>query len=192
MIERNAWSQKQIIEDVLDVSRIITGKLRLGLHSVELLPVIYAAIDAIRPAAEAKEIKIRTKIDSPSVKVHGDAERLQQVAWNLLSNAVKFASLGGVVDVSLGKHDKRVEIIVADDGPGIDPNFMPRAFERFSQADGSSTRRHGGLGLGLAIVRHLVELHGGTVEVANRQTGSGAIFTVTLPVTANNDDQGLS
>jgi PAS domain S-box-containing protein len=181
VIERNALSQKLIIDDMLDVSRIITGKLRLGLTPVELRPVIQAAIDAIRPAAEAKDIKITARLDSPDATVKGDADRLQQVAWNLLSNAVKFTPAGGIVDVWVGSMRGPVEIKVADTGPGIDREFLPRAFERFSQADSSSTRRHGGLGLGLAIVRHLVELHGGSVEAANRDDGGGAIFTVTLP-----------
>lgn len=181
VIERNAWSQKQIIEDVLDVSRIITGKLRIGLIPLELLPVIMAAIDVISPAAQAKEISVKTRIDAPDLRVSGDAERLQQVIWNLLSNAVKFTTKGGSVEVSMRQHEGQAEIRVEDTGPGIPVEFLPHVFERFSQADGSSTRRHGGLGLGLAIARHLVELHGGYVQAANREDGEGAVLTVRLP-----------
>ncbi len=182
VIERNAWTQKKIIDDMLDVSRIITGKLRIGLKPVDLVPLVQAAIDVIRPAADAKEIRIETHVDSPSLSVNGDAERLQQVAWNLLSNAVKFSTPGGMVEVTVKKLNGNVQIEVADSGPGIPPEFLPHAFERFSQADSSSTRRHGGLGLGLAIARHLIELHGGTVEAENRENGKGAVLTVTIPV----------
>ena len=181
VIERNAWSQKQIIEDMLDVSRIITGKLRIGLVPVELMSVIKAAIDVVRPAAEAKEIVIKTESDVPELLISGDAERLQQVIWNLLSNAVKFTTPGGVVEVVIKRKAGTAEISVMDTGPGIPPEFLPHVFERFSQADSSSTRRHGGLGLGLAITRHLVELHGGTVKAENREDGKGAVLTVTLP-----------
>lgn len=181
VIERNAWAQKQIIEDMLDVSRIITGKLRIGLAPVELSTVLQAANDVIQPAADAKQIKIRTLVSSPGLHVNGDADRLQQVAWNLLSNAIKFTKPGGLVEVTLRQSGDQVEISVADNGPGIAPEFLPHVFERFSQADGSSTRRHSGLGLGLAIARHLVELHGGTVKAENRENGTGAILTVTLP-----------
>ncbi len=182
VIERNAWTQKQIIEDMLDVSRIITGKLRIGLKPVDLVPVIYAAIDVVRPGADAKGIRIEVRVDSPDLQVNADPERLQQVAWNLLSNAVKFSAPDGLVEVDVKRTDGRVQIEVADDGPGIPIDFLPHVFERFSQADSSSTRRHGGLGLGLAIARHLVELHGGTARAENRQNGRGAVVTVTLPV----------
>jgi PAS domain S-box-containing protein len=181
VIERNAWSQKQIIEDMLDVSRIITGKLRIGLAPIELSTVLQAAIEVIQPAAGAKQIKIQTSVDSLGLRVNGDAERLQQVAWNLLSNAVKFTKPGGLVEVTLRESGGQVELGVADNGPGIAPEFLPHVFERFSQADSSSTRRHSGLGLGLAIARHLIELHGGTMKAENRKHGTGAIVTVTLP-----------
>ncbi|HKS08492.1 MAG TPA: MASE1 domain-containing protein [Pyrinomonadaceae bacterium] len=181
IIERNALMQKQIVEDLLDVSRIITGKLRINTQPVDLLLVIHAAIDAIRPAAEAKEIEIRTHFEAPGVIVKADVERLQQVFWNLLANAVKFTPARGVVDVHLRQQDSLAEVRIEDSGPGVPPDFLPRIFERFSQADGSSTRKHGGLGLGLAIVRHLVELHGGTVSAANRDENGGAILTVFLP-----------
>jgi PAS domain S-box-containing protein len=181
VIERNAWSQKQIIEDMLDVSRIITGKLRIGLVPLELVSVIQAGMDVVRPAAEAKEIVFKSRFDAPELLVSGDAERLQQVIWNLLSNAVKFTPNGGVVEIIVKRKNGSAEIEVRDDGPGIPVDFLPHVFERFSQADSSSTRRHGGLGLGLAITRHLVELHGGVVKAENREDGKGAVLTVTLP-----------
>ena len=181
VIERNAAAQRQIIEDLLDVSRIVTGKLRISTQPVDLLLVIHAAIDAVRPAAEAKEISISTHIEAPDSIVRADVERLQQVFWNLLANAVKFTPHGGFVDVYLERNDSLAEVRIEDTGPGVPAEFLPHIFERFSQADGSSTRKHGGLGLGLAIVRHLVELHGGTVSARNREAGSGAILTVRLP-----------
>jgi len=181
VIERNAAAQRQIIEDLLDVSRIITGKLRINTQPVDLLLIIHAAIDAVRPAAEAKEIRISTHIEAPDSIVRADSERLQQVLWNLLANAVKFTPAGGTVDLYLEQHGSLAQIRIEDSGPGVPAEFLPRIFERFSQADGSSTRKHGGLGLGLAIVRHLVELHGGTVSAANGE-GGGAVLTVRLPI----------
>ena len=167
IIERNALMQKQIVEDLLDVSRIVTGKLRINTQPTDLLLVIHAAIDAIRPAAEAKEIEIRPHFNAPDVIVRADVERLQQVFWNLLANAVKFTPAHGTIDIHLQRDDGLAEVRIEDSGPGVPAEFLPRIFERFSQADGSSTRKHGGLGLGLAIVRHLVELHGGTVSARN-------------------------
>jgi signal transduction histidine kinase len=181
VIERNAAAQRQIIEDLLDVSRIVAGKLRINTQPVDLLLVIHAAIDAVRPAAEAKEIKISTHVEAPDLIVRADVERLQQVFWNLLANAVKFTPYGGVIDVYLERSDSLAEVRIEDSGPGVPPDFLLRIFERFSQADGSSTRKHGGLGLGLAIVRHLIELHGGTVSATNRGEKGGAILTVRLP-----------
>jgi PAS domain S-box-containing protein len=181
VIERNAASQRQIIEDLLDVSRIVAGKLRLSTQPVDLLLIIHAAIDAVQPAAEAKEIEIATHVAAPDAIVRADSERLVQVFWNLLANAVKFTPAGGTVDVYLERDGSLAEIRIEDTGPGVPPEFLPRIFERFSQADGSSTRKHGGLGLGLAIVRHLVELHGGTVSAANRDAG-GAVLSVRLPI----------
>jgi PAS domain S-box-containing protein len=181
VIERNAAAQRQIIEDLLDVSRIITGKLRINTQPVDLFLIIHAAIDAVRPAAEAKEIRISTHIEAPDPIVRADSERLQQVLWNLLANAVKFTPSGGNIEVYLEQHKSLAEIRIEDSGPGVPPEFLPRIFERFSQADGSSTRKYGGLGLGLAIVRHLVELHGGTVSAANGD-GDGAVLTVRLPI----------
>ena len=181
VIERNAAAQRQIIEDLLDVSRIITGKLRINTQPVDLLLIIHGAIDAVRPAAEAKEITLSTHIEAPDAIVRADTDRLQQVLWNLLANAVKFTPAGGTVDLYLSQTGLLAEIRIEDSGPGVPAEFLPRIFERFSQADGSSTRKHGGLGLGLAIVRHLVELHGGTVAAANRETG-GAVLSVRLPI----------
>jgi PAS domain S-box-containing protein len=180
-IERNAWSQAQIVNDLLDVSRIITGKLHLTYLPTDLLNVVNAAIDVVRPAAEAKGIKIVTNNNSAGLIVNGDANRLQQVAWNLLANAVKFTPDGGVVEISLLREDSFAKLTIADTGPGIKPEFLPHAFERFTQADSGTTKKHGGLGLGLAIVRHLAELHGGRVEAKNREGEQGAVFTVTLP-----------
>jgi PAS domain S-box-containing protein len=180
VIERNAWAQKQIIEDILDVSRVITGKLQLNLGPVDLVAVVDAALDAVRPALEAKEIKIETIIDAGLRIISGDSDRLQQVVWNLLSNAAKFTPTGGKIDVRVSHDESSVHIDVSDTGPGIDPLFLPHVFERFRQADGSTTRTHGGLGLGLAIVRHLVELHGGVITAENRVDGPGAIFSVRL------------
>jgi CheY-like chemotaxis protein len=182
VIERNAWAQKQIIEDILDVSRVITGKLQLNLGPIDLITVVDAALDAVRPAIEAKEITIETMIGANLRLVSGDADRLQQAVWNVLSNAAKFTPAGGKVEISVRQTTTHVEIQVKDSGPGIDPAFLPHVFERFRQGDGSTTRTHGGLGLGLAIVRHLVELHGGTIAVENREDESGAIFLIRLPL----------
>ena len=181
IIERNALMQKQIVEDLLDVSRIITGKLRINTQTLDLLLVIHAAMDAIRPAAEAKEIEIRSHFEAHDVIVKADVERLQQVFWNLLANAVKFTPARGTVDIYLRQEKALAEVRIEDSGPGIPLDFLPRIFERFSQADGSITRKHGGLGLGLAIVRHLVELHGGVVSARNRDGQGGAVLIVVLP-----------
>ena len=183
IVERNALMQKQIVEDLLDVSRIITGKLRINTQPVDLLLVIHAAIDAIRPAAEAKELEIRSHFEAHDVIVKADVERLQQVFWNLLANAVKFTPAQGTIDIYLRQEKSLAEVRIEDSGPGVPPDFLPRVFERFSQADGSITRRFGGLGLGLAIVRHLVELHGGVVSARNRDGNGGAVLIVVLPAT---------
>ncbi|HKG23959.1 MAG TPA: GAF domain-containing protein, partial [Blastocatellia bacterium] len=181
-IERNARAQGQIINDILDVSRIITGKLPLDVRPLELSSVIESAIETVRPAAQAKEIRIQTILDTGAGPVSGDVNRLQQVIWNLLSNAVKFSPRGGRVQVRLERVNSHVEITVSDTGRGITPDFLPWVFDRFRQADSSTSRTHGGLGLGLAIVRHLVELHGGTVHAESEGEGKGAVFTVTLPI----------
>jgi PAS domain S-box-containing protein len=188
-IERNANIQSQLIEDLLDVSRIITGRLRLDVRPVELPPIIDAAIAAVRPAADAKHIRLKPKYDASAAPILGDAARLQQVVWNLLSNAIKFTPRGGRVEVMLDRVDSQVEITVRDTGSGIDPDFLPHVFERFRQADASTTRKHGGLGLGLAIVRHLVELHGGVVQARSEGQGAGATFIVRLPIAAVHDEE---
>ncbi|MBW4574005.1 MAG: PAS domain S-box protein [Aphanothece sp. CMT-3BRIN-NPC111] len=188
-IERNAAVQAQLIEDILDVSRIITGKLRLKVCPVEIKRVIGASIDTVRPAADAKEIQIQTLLDSSPDVVSGDPDRLQQVIWNLLSNAIKFTPKGGKIQVQVECINSQVQVSVTDTGQGINADFLPYVFERFRQADGTSTRSHGGLGLGLAIVRHLVELHGGTVEVESPGVGQGATFTVKLPIVAVRRDE---
>ncbi len=181
-IERNAEAQARIVEDLLDVSRIITGKLKLRPARVALAPILRAASDAIRPAATAKGVALEVAVVDEAASVLGDADRLQQVAWNLLSNAVKFTPTGGRVRAALRQEDQRVELDVEDTGRGIAPDFIDHVFERFRQADSGTTRALGGLGLGLAIVRHLVELHGGTVEASSAGLGRGATFRVRLPV----------
>ncbi len=181
-IERNAKLQAQLIDDLLDVSRIISGKVRLTVMPVELRPVIEAAIDSIRPAAEAKDIRLQVTLDTNTGLVSGDPDRLQQIVWNLLSNAVKFTEKGGRVQVRLERINSHVEITVSDTGKGISPEFLPYVFDRFRQADSSITRLHGGLGLGLAIVRHLMELHGGIVQAQSLGEGQGATFSLRLPV----------
>ncbi|HEX8096453.1 MAG TPA: ATP-binding protein, partial [Pyrinomonadaceae bacterium] len=179
-IERNANAQAQLIEDILDVSRIITGQLRLDVRPFDLSSVIEDTIASVRPAAEAKQIQIETKIDPQASLAWGDAGRLQQVIWNLLSNAVKFTPAGGRVALKLRRAGAQAEVVVTDDGAGIAPEFLPYVFERFRQGDSSTTRTQGGLGLGLAIVRHIVELHGGTVEAASEGEGRGATFRLRL------------
>ncbi len=181
-IERNAVSQAQLIEDLLDVSRIISGKLRLDLGSVDLRGVIDAAIDSVRPAMEAKEIRFQCLIDPKTSAVMGDPNRLQQVVWNLLSNAIKFTPKGGRVQLALARVGSQIELTVTDTGRGIDPTFLPHLFQRFRQAEGSTTRSVGGLGLGLAICRHLVELHGGTIEAHSGGLGLGSTLVVALPI----------
>jgi PAS domain S-box-containing protein len=180
-IGRNAKAQAALIDDLLDVSRIITGRLRLEFQQVNLAQVVGAAIEAIAPAAEAKNVAIETALDPDAGPVSGDPARLQQVVWNLVSNAVKFTPGGGRVTVTVERVDQNAEIRVIDTGEGIGPQFLPHVFDRFRQADSSTTRPHGGLGLGLAIVRYLVELHGGTVHAASPGLGQGATFIVSLP-----------
>jgi len=181
-IRRNAKTQSQIIDDILDVSRIITGNLYLELQPLEIGPIIEAAVNVVRPTAEAKRIRIETKLDCQSIVVPGDANRLQQVIWNLLSNAVKFTPSGGQVRIAVVHTDSHVEIAVSDDGQGISAEFLPFVFDRFRQADSTTTRRHGGLGLGLAIVRHLVEIHGGSVQAESPGLDRGSTFKVKLPL----------
>ncbi|HTL31347.1 MAG TPA: CHASE domain-containing protein [Tepidisphaeraceae bacterium] len=182
-IERNAHTQAQLIEDLLDVSRIISGKLRLDVRPIDLAPVVANAVDALRPAADAKEIRLDQIVDPSAGPVSGDPDRLQQVIWNLLSNAIKFTPRGGKVHVRVQRSGSQAQIIVSDTGKGIDPSFLPYVFDRFRQADSTTTRKHGGLGIGLAIVRHLIELHGGTVRAESNGENQGATFTVELPIT---------
>ena len=181
-IERNARLQARLIDDLLDVSRIITGNLHLELRPIDLAPVVEAARDAVRPTAEAKGIQLRTSLAPGECSIKGDSNRLRQVVWNLLLNAIKFTPRGGSVAARLRCHNSSVILTVADTGEGIDADFLPHVFDRFRQAEGSISRRQGGLGLGLAVVRHLVELHGGNVSAASEGKGRGATFTVELPL----------
>jgi PAS domain S-box-containing protein len=178
-IERNARAQAQLVEDILDVSRIIAGKLRVQIRDIDLVTVIHAAVEAVRPAAQAKGLEIDLRLPS-SLPYHGDPDRLQQVFWNLLSNAIKF-TVQGKVTIEAGREDGEAVVTMSDTGIGISSDFVPLVFDRFRQADSSITRASGGLGLGLAIVRHLVEVHGGTVKAESEGEGKGARFTVRLP-----------
>jgi signal transduction histidine kinase/CheY-like chemotaxis protein len=187
-IERNAHVQTKLIDDLLDISRIITGKLRLDVRSVDLGSVIGAAVEATRPTAEAKAIRLQTLVDPKAGPVAGDHDRLQQVVWNLLTNAIKFTPKGGRVQVRLERVDSHVELTVSDSGKGISTEFLPHVFDRFRQADGTTTRVHGGLGLGLSIVRQLVELHGGTVAAESEGKDKGATFIVQLPLMVTRRD----
>ncbi|MGI9105727.1 MAG: sensor histidine kinase [Pyrinomonadaceae bacterium] len=183
VIESSARAQAQLIGDLLDISRIISGKLRLDVQPTELPPIIEAAMDVVHPAAQAKRIQLVARFEPKVGIVSGDPDRLQQVVWNLLANAVKFTPEGGRVDIALRRTKKsQAEIVVTDNGAGINADFLPRVFEHFQQADNTSTRTHGGLGLGLAIVRRLIELHGGTVAAESEGEGRGAIFRVNLPL----------
>jgi PAS domain S-box-containing protein len=183
-IYRNARSQAQLIDDLLDVSRVITGKLRIEVIPVNLAAVVQAAASVVRPAAEAKRVGLNVHVEAGAATIDGDPARLQQVVWNLLSNAVKFTPSGGRVEVRVRRAGSQTEVAVSDTGQGIEPEFLPHVFERFRQADMGTTRRHGGLGLGLAIVRHLVELHDGTVTAESGGQGRGSTFKVRLPVRA--------
>jgi PAS domain S-box-containing protein len=183
-IERNAHVQARLVEDILDVSRIITGKLRLQVELINLADIVQTAIDTVRPMADAKGIELAVSLDLAAGETAGDSARLQQVAWNLLSNAIKFTPQGGRVEVRLVRHRSNVQLSVSDTGQGIRADFLQHVFERFRQGDSASTRAHGGLGLGLAIVRHLIELHGGHVTADSPGEGLGATFTVILPIRA--------
>ena len=183
VIERNAKTQVQLIEDLLDISRVITGKLRLNVRPVDPMPVIEASIDSIRPAADAKSILLDADLGPRGdLEVSGDVDRLQQIFWNLLSNAVKFTPRNGRITVKMQRTNSNVEISVRDSGAGISADFLPHVFDRFSQAQVTSEREYGGLGLGLAIVRHLVELHGGTVKADSPGKNQGSVFIITLPI----------
>ncbi len=185
-------AQSQLIEDLLDVSRIISGKMRLDVQPLDLRRLVDAAVDAVRPAIDAKSIRFTPVLDPDAGSVVGDGNRLQQVLWNLLSNAAKFTPKGGRIVLSLERVDSHIEITVSDTGEGIAPDVLPNLFQRFHQGDASITRVHGGLGLGLAICRHIVELHGGNVVARSQGVGKGSTFTVSLPCRAvrvpNDDD----
>ncbi|MDQ3155994.1 MAG: ATP-binding protein [Actinomycetota bacterium] len=190
-IERNAAALAHLIDDLLDVSRVVAGNLRLAPEPVDLYAVVQAALDVVRPSAAAKNVGLALSADPEAIEtVTGDAGRLQQVIWNLLANAIKFTPEGGQVDVVIERSKDHVEVRIIDTGEGMSPDFLPNVFERFRQADGASTRRHTGLGLGLAIVRQLVELHGGTVDAASDGVGRGATFTVRLPISAGEARSG--
>lgn len=188
-VQRNAKNQAEIIEDLLDVSRILSGKLNLQMKSVDPLELVKTAVESLKPAADAKQIRLMQTIENGVAPISGDAGRLQQVIWNLLSNAVKFTPEGGEIEIKVGRalDDENLEIVVRDTGSGIKPEFLPLVFDRFLQADGSTTRAHGGLGLGLAIVRHLVELHNGTVLAESEGEGRGATFTLRFPLAQTTD-----
>jgi signal transduction histidine kinase/ActR/RegA family two-component response regulator len=182
IVERNATALAQIVEDVLDVSRIVSGKIRLKAQRIDVSAVVDEAVATVRPTADAKGVGVQTIVDPRSLIASGDPDRLQQVVWNLLSNAVKFTPSGGQVRVQLERVNSQVEIVVSDTGCGIRADFLPHVFERFRQADSRFAREYGGLGLGLAISRHIVELHGGTIHAASDGEGKGATFRVRLPV----------
>jgi signal transduction histidine kinase/ActR/RegA family two-component response regulator len=184
-VERNARAQAQLVDDLLDISRIISGKLAIKSEPVDLASVVSSAVDVVRPAATAKRIRLQVEADRDAqIMVTGDADRLQQVVWNLLSNAVKFTPADGEIDVQLRRRQSSAEVVVRDSGQGIDPAFLPHVFERFRQADSTPARTHGGLGLGLALVRHLMEAHGGQVRAESGGVGQGATFTLAVPIRA--------
>ena len=189
-IERNANAQVKLVEDILDGSRIITGKLHLEIRSMDLAAVVSAALDAVRPAADAKNITLTVVLEPDGARIKGDPDRLQQVVWNLVNNAIKFTQRGGAIGVSVRRVGTSIELVVEDDGLGIGADFLPYVFERFRQADATTTRSYGGLGLGLALVRHLAEAHGGVVRAESEGAGRGAKFVVTLPVQAVLRDEG--
>jgi CheY-like chemotaxis protein len=182
VIERNSQIQVKLIDDLLEVSRIIAGKMRLTVHEVDLREVVLSALATIEPAVAAKNITVMSILDPESPTVMGDAARLQQIVWNLLSNAVKFTPKGGRIELRMQRVASHVEVTVSDSGEGIKPELLPHVFERFWQADGTASRKHGGLGLGLSIVRQLAEMHGGTVRAHSDGPGTGATFVVSLPV----------
>jgi PAS domain S-box-containing protein len=191
-IARNAKAQARLIEDLLDMNRIVSGKLRLEVQPTDVASVVEAAIEAVRPSAEAKGIRLHSVLDPLTGPVSGDPNRLQQVVWNLLSNAVKFTPRGGKIEVLLERVKSHLEIAIRDDGIGIEAHFLPQVFDRFRQADASTTRSHGGLGLGLSIARQLVELHGGSMRASSDGLGQGATFVVSLPLAAMRRRQHLA
>jgi signal transduction histidine kinase len=184
IIERNAQAQVQIVEDLLDVSRIVAGKLHLTMKATDLVRVVEAAVDSIRPAADAKGVPIITNFAEVRQQIDGDPNRLQQVVWNLLSNAVKFTPAGGRIEISVHGENDHVRLQVTDTGVGIPSELLPFIFDRFRQASDGNSKMRSGLGLGLAIVRHLVELHSGSIEAASGGRGHGAVFTLKFPFAA--------
>jgi len=186
VIERNAKAQGEIIGDLLDISQIVTGKLNIERNRVELASIILTTVEALRPQAKEKSIELSLLLDEDEFFVTGDDARLHQIIWNLASNAVKFTPEGGTVEIRAARRDRTFfEMTVSDSGIGIDADFLPFIFDKFRQADASTTRKHGGLGLGLSIVRHLAQLHGGQVSAESEGTGKGAVFTLTLPLAEN-------
>jgi PAS domain S-box-containing protein len=182
VIERNASSQLRLVEDLLDMARIISGKLRLDIKAIDLQAVVQAALDVIEPGAAAKRVKVHTQFDETSIPVNADGDRLQQAIWNVLSNALKFTGADGTITVTVTRHAGMATVVVADTGQGISADFLPFVFDRFRQADGSTSRRHGGLGLGLALTRQILELHGGSIGVKSTGVDKGAEFSLHLPV----------
>jgi len=184
VLEKNATTLMQIVEDVLDISRIVTGKIRLTLQPMALGPLLQQSVDTVQPAADAKGVRLRLTRDETADVVVADAARLQQVFWNLLSNAVKFTPREGRIDVRVSSGDGTCQVTIRDTGVGIDPGFLPYIFERFRQGDTRYGRENGGLGLGLAIARQIVEMHGGTIDASSEGPGAGAVFRVSLPAQA--------
>ncbi|MBL8742165.1 MAG: response regulator, partial [Myxococcales bacterium] len=182
VIERNAGAQNQLVGDLLDISRIMTGKIRISPSQVDFANIVDVAVEGVRPAAEAKRIQIVTAIDDVDALMRGDGDRLQQVVWNLLVNAIKFTPKDGRVVVRLSRIDSELELVVEDNGHGIPPSFLPHVFESFRQSDGSESRAHGGLGIGLSISKHIIELHGGSISAESAGKGRGAVFRVRLPI----------
>ncbi|MEO6418842.1 MAG: ATP-binding protein, partial [Polyangiaceae bacterium] len=191
VIERNTLSQAQLVEDLLDIARIVSGKLRLNVQSVPVVNAVEQAVDSLRLAVDAKSIHLEMKLDADAGEITGDPTRLQQIVWNLLSNAIKFTPKEGRIQILLERGESSVTLEVTDDGKGISPAFLPYVFDRFRQADGGITRTHGGLGLGLAISRHLVELHGGTMEVSSPGEGKGATFKAVFPISQRHARDGV-
>jgi signal transduction histidine kinase len=184
VLDKNAGALTQIVEDVLDISRIVSGKIRLQLQPVPLAPIVIHSIETVQPGADAKGVQVAVETGPEALSVAGDADRLQQVFWNLLSNAVKFTPREGRIVVRVGRNNGLCEVVVSDDGAGIDAKFLPHIFERFRQGDSRYGREHGGLGLGLAIARQIVEMHGGTITAESAGLGQGATFRVSLPALA--------
>ena len=191
VIERSVVSLSQLIDDLVDVSRVVSGKFRLDVRPIDLVPVIRAAVEAQRPASDARQIRLQIVLDERAGSISGDSERLQQVMSNLLSNAIKFTPKGGSVQVRLGRADSHVEMVVSDNGIGIESRFLPHVFEPFQQETDGSMRRHSGLGLGLSIVRHIVELHGGEITAASEGRGMGSTFTINLPLLGTVETPGM-